>query len=150
MRTKDIISIIVGGATLLTATTLLLLHNKKKIQNFKNKLINIILNKNNNNNNNNKINAIVFSGPSGVGKGTIINKLKKEFPNTFAVSVSHTTRLPRKGEVHGKDYYFINLTEMNELINNTNNINNNSDNQNIPHSSSRTEFLSDMNFRTLM
>lgn len=50
---------------------------------------------------------IVFCGPSGVGKGTLINMLKERFPsNQFGFSVSHTTRAPRRGEVDGKDYNF--------------------------------------------
>lgn len=39
--------------------------------------------------------AVVVAGPSGVGKGTLIEKLKKEFPDRVGFSVSHTTRDPR-------------------------------------------------------
>ncbi|KAF3781438.1 Guanylate kinase 2 [Nymphaea thermarum] len=49
---------------------------------------------------------IVVSGPSGVGKGTLISKLMKEFPSTFGFSVSHTTRSPRVGEKNGVHYHF--------------------------------------------
>lgn len=49
---------------------------------------------------------IVISGPSGVGKGTLINKLMKDFPSTFGFSVSHTTRAPREKEVDGVHYHF--------------------------------------------
>ncbi|KAK1397511.1 Guanylate kinase [Heracleum sosnowskyi] len=49
---------------------------------------------------------IVISGPSGVGKGTLINKLMKEFPAMFGFSVSHTTRAPREGEKNGVHYHF--------------------------------------------
>lgn len=49
---------------------------------------------------------IVISGPSGVGKGTLICKLMKEFPSTFGFSVSHTTRAPREKEVNGVHYHF--------------------------------------------
>ncbi|KAF3325503.1 guanylate kinase 1-like isoform X2 [Carex littledalei] len=49
---------------------------------------------------------IVISGPSGVGKGTLINKLMKDFPSTFGFSVSHTTRAPREKEVNGVHYHF--------------------------------------------
>lgn len=49
---------------------------------------------------------IVISGPSGVGKGTLISKLMKEFPSTFGFSVSHTTRFPRVGEKDGVHYHF--------------------------------------------
>ncbi|XP_060178383.1 guanylate kinase 2-like [Lycium barbarum] len=49
---------------------------------------------------------IVISGPSGVGKGTLISKLMKEFPSMFGFSVSHTTRAPREKERNGIHYYF--------------------------------------------
>ncbi|GFP89689.1 guanylate kinase 2 [Phtheirospermum japonicum] len=49
---------------------------------------------------------IVISGPSGVGKGTLITKLMQEFPSTFGFSVSHTTRSPRKNEQNGVHYHF--------------------------------------------
>lgn len=49
---------------------------------------------------------VVISGPSGVGKGTLISKLMKEFPSTFGFSVSHTTRLPREKEMAGVHYHF--------------------------------------------
>jgi guanylate kinase len=41
---------------------------------------------------------LVISGPSGVGKGTIIEKLKALYPNTFKLSISNTTRKPRQNE----------------------------------------------------
>ena len=49
---------------------------------------------------------IVLSGPSGVGKGTIANELVKRNTN-ISLSVSCTTRAPRAGETHGKEYFFI-------------------------------------------
>ena len=49
---------------------------------------------------------VVISGPSGVGKGTIAKKIV-ETDSNFALSVSCTTRAPRKGEVDGVDYFFI-------------------------------------------
>ncbi|CAM1509540.1 Fc.00g032790.m01.CDS01 [Cosmosporella sp. VM-42] len=50
---------------------------------------------------------IVICGPSGVGKGTLINMLKARHPDTFTLSVSHTTRGPRPGEVDGVNYHFV-------------------------------------------
>ena len=47
----------------------------------------------------------VISGPSGTGKGTVCAELLKEIGNEFSVSM--TTREPREGEVHGKEYYFV-------------------------------------------
>ncbi|KAI1392024.1 guanylate kinase [Hypoxylon trugodes] len=44
---------------------------------------------------------IVISGPSGVGKGTPIQKLFHAHPDTFTTTISHTTRKPRVGEVDG-------------------------------------------------
>uniref|UniRef100_A0A0D6QYP4 Guanylate kinase 1 n=1 Tax=Araucaria cunninghamii TaxID=56994 RepID=A0A0D6QYP4_ARACU len=49
---------------------------------------------------------VVISGPSGVGKGTLIKKLMEEFPTTFGFSVSHTTRVPRERETAGIHYHF--------------------------------------------
>ncbi|XVF07253.1 hypothetical protein REPUB_Repub06bG0122500 [Reevesia pubescens] len=49
---------------------------------------------------------VVISGPSGVGKGTLVNMLMKEFPFMFGFSVSHTTRAPRGMEKNGVHYHF--------------------------------------------
>ncbi|VDB95482.1 unnamed protein product [Peniophora sp. CBMAI 1063] len=49
---------------------------------------------------------LVCSGPSGVGKSTLLKRLFADHPDKFAFSVSHTTRKPRPGEVDGKDYNF--------------------------------------------
>ncbi|AEO66507.1 5ab6f01e-a88a-42a9-be35-0c7130c08d5d [Thermothielavioides terrestris] len=50
---------------------------------------------------------IVISGPSGVGKGTLYKLLFQRHPDTFTLSVSHTTRSPRPGEKDGVDYHFV-------------------------------------------
>lgn len=50
--------------------------------------------------------VIVIVGPSGVGKGTVIQGLKERIPE-LAYSVSATTRKPRPGETDGRDYYFL-------------------------------------------
>ncbi|KAE8725161.1 Guanylate kinase 1 [Hibiscus syriacus] len=49
---------------------------------------------------------VVISGPSGVGKGTLINMLMKEFPSMFGFSISHTTRAPRGTEKNEVHYHF--------------------------------------------
>jgi guanylate kinase len=51
-------------------------------------------------------NIIIISGPSGCGKSTLIHKLLAKFPELH-FSVSYTTRPPRPGEVHGREYYFV-------------------------------------------
>ena len=56
--------------------------------------------------NNKKGILVIFSGPSGVGKDSVIKRILEKCPN-FELSVSCTTRIPRKGEIHGKDYYFL-------------------------------------------
>lgn len=57
---------------------------------------------------------LVISGPSGVGKGTIVKELLKRRPNA-ALSISCTTRAPREGEENGKSYFFITRKEFEEL-----------------------------------
>ena len=59
---------------------------------------------------------IIFSGPSGVGKSTIINNLSNDF--NFYFSTSHTTRPRRDSEIEGKDYYFISEDKFNLMIDN--------------------------------
>lgn len=58
----------------------------------------------------------VFSGPSGVGKGTLNAKLFAEFGDQIAFSVSATTRAPREGEIDGKHYFFISRQEFVDRI----------------------------------
>lgn len=60
--------------------------------------------------------ACVITGPSGVGKSTLIRKLMEEFPDRFGFSVSHTTRDPRPGEKDGIDYHFVTKAEMEREI----------------------------------
>lgn len=50
--------------------------------------------------------AVVITGPSGVGKGTLIRSLRERMPE-LELSVSATTRRPRAGETHGVDYHFL-------------------------------------------
>ena len=59
---------------------------------------------------------IILSSPSGAGKTTLVDLLSKH--DNFEVSISHTTRQPRPGEVPNKDYYFVNDKEFKRLINN--------------------------------
>ena len=58
---------------------------------------------------------IIVSSPSGVGKTTLV-KLLAERNKNFKISISNTTRIPRKNEIEGKDYYFINKEKFNDLI----------------------------------
>jgi guanylate kinase len=50
--------------------------------------------------------VFVITGPSGVGKGTLIKRLLRRVPG-LELSVSATTREPREGEEHGRDYHFL-------------------------------------------
>eukprot|EP00980_Cylindrotheca_fusiformis_P019712 scaffold6886_cov106-Cylindrotheca_fusiformis.AAC.1 len=59
---------------------------------------------------------VVFCGPSGVGKGTLIDLLMKKFPDSFGFSVSHTTRKPREGEIDGKHYHFTTVDDIKKEI----------------------------------
>ena len=59
---------------------------------------------------------LIITGPSGVGKNTIIDALSKKLDFNF--SVSHTTRPKRVSELNGKDYYFISNEEFQNMINN--------------------------------
>ena len=60
---------------------------------------------------------IVVSGPSGVGKDTIVSKYLEKNSNTY-LSVSCTSRAPREGEVDGVNYIFLSREEFEERINN--------------------------------
>ena len=57
----------------------------------------------------------VVSGPTAVGKGTVVTRLSQEHPEIF-VSVSVTTRPPRPGEIDGVHYHFVSADEFDALI----------------------------------
>ena len=59
---------------------------------------------------------IVYSGPSGVGKGTIRKKVFERFGDKLFYSISMTTRAPREGEIDGVDYYFVTREYFEEQI----------------------------------
>ena len=58
---------------------------------------------------------IIFAAPSGAGKSSLIKKIIEISEEKIELSVSATTRVPRKGEIHGKDYFFISDNEFNKL-----------------------------------
>ena len=62
-----------------------------------------------------KAKLIIFSAPSGAGKSSLIRKLIELGEKSIELSVSATTRSPRDGEVHGKDYFFISDNEFNQM-----------------------------------
>jgi guanylate kinase len=59
--------------------------------------------------------VLVVTGPSGVGKGTLIRSVMERLPG-LELSVSATTRPPRPGEVHGRDYWFLSPEEFDERL----------------------------------
>jgi guanylate kinase len=59
--------------------------------------------------------VLVITGPSGVGKGTLIRRLLDEVPGS-ELSVSATTRAPREGETNGRDYHFLSEAEFLERV----------------------------------
>ena len=58
---------------------------------------------------------VVLSGPSGVGKSSVIREALRELPQTW-LSVSVTTRDPRPGEVDGREYYFVSHSEFDDMV----------------------------------
>ena len=58
---------------------------------------------------------IILTGPSGVGKGTVIKEILAKDKNIW-LSISATTREPRKGEKEGENYYFLNQEKFKEMI----------------------------------
>lgn len=65
---------------------------------------------------NNKAKLIIFTGPSGVGKGTILTEFFKRADDKIVYSISNTTRAPREGEINGKHYFFTSVDEFKKLI----------------------------------
>ena len=59
---------------------------------------------------------VILSSPSGAGKTTLVNLLSNQ--DNFKISISHTTRQPRSGEIPNKDYFFVNHDEFKRLIKN--------------------------------
>lgn len=57
----------------------------------------------------------VLSAPSGSGKTSLVNKMLEDFP-VLEQSISYTTRPPRKGEINGKDYFFIDADDFRKKI----------------------------------
>lgn len=61
-------------------------------------------------------NVLIVCGPSGVGKGTLLKSLFSAYEDKFSLSVSHTTRAPRDGEIDGKSYFFVTKEKFQGLI----------------------------------
>lgn len=61
-----------------------------------------------------KGNLFIISSPSGGGKGTLIREVLKTVPDV-GYSVSFTTRQPRRGEEHGREYFFVSLAEFERM-----------------------------------
>jgi guanylate kinase len=59
--------------------------------------------------------VFVITGPSGVGKGTLIERLLEDIPE-LELSISATTREPRPGEVDGRDYHFLTAAEFEHRV----------------------------------
>jgi guanylate kinase len=57
----------------------------------------------------------VLSGPSGVGKSTVVQAIRQHCPHIW-LSVSVTTRKPRRGEAHGREYFFVDEPEFEEMV----------------------------------
>lgn len=59
----------------------------------------------------------IISAPSGAGKSSLLRALLESMGGSLALSVSHTTRSPRPGEIDGKDYHFIDVATFQEMVN---------------------------------
>ena len=64
----------------------------------------------------NKGKLVVISGFSGAGQGTLMKALMKEYGDSYALSVSATTRNPRPGEMDGVDYFFVTKDKFEQMI----------------------------------
>ena len=64
----------------------------------------------------NKGKLVVISGFSGAGNGTLMKALMKEYGDSYALSVSATTRNPRPGEMDGVDYFFVTKDKFEQMI----------------------------------
>lgn len=60
--------------------------------------------------------SVVVSGFSGVGKGAIVKRLLKLYPNEYTLSISATTRSPRNGEENGREYFFVSEEDFQKMI----------------------------------
>jgi guanylate kinase len=58
----------------------------------------------------------ILSAPSGAGKSSLLRALLESLGGSLALSVSHTTRSPRPGEVDGKDYHFIDVSTFKQMV----------------------------------
>lgn len=61
---------------------------------------------------------LVISGPAGVGKTTVCDRLLQEFGSSISRVVTTTTRKPRDGEKEGEDYFFTSVKQFHELLEN--------------------------------
>ncbi len=63
-------------------------------------------------------NIIVISGPSGVGKDTLMETIEKKYPEKIHIVITATTRKPRSNEENGVNHFFVDKDKFNQMINN--------------------------------
>ncbi len=63
-------------------------------------------------------NIIVMSGPSGVGKDTLMELIEKRYPKKIHIVITATTREPRSNEENGVNHFFVNKDKFNQMIDN--------------------------------